>query len=63
MTKKKDDEVKVAAEEVMAAVEKVKTARREKALKSFVATWGEEKGVKLWEAYCKKSGLLEKATG
>lgn len=35
-----------------------KEDRRDKALKSFIATWGEAKGVKLWEDYCKKSGLL-----
>ena len=32
--------------------------RRDKALKSFVSTWGEVKGVKMWEDYCKKSDLL-----
>ena len=32
--------------------------RREKALRYFVETFGEERGVPMWEDYCKKSGLL-----
>ena len=36
-----------------------KEERREKALKHFVSTWGERQGTKMWEDYCKKSGLLE----
>ena len=35
--------------------------RRDKALRHFVATWGEAKGVALWKDYCRKSGLLEDA--
>lgn len=33
--------------------------RREKALRHFTTTFGEERGVPMWEAYCKKSGLLK----
>lgn len=36
--------------------------RREKALKSFVERYGEEAGPKVWEDYCRKSGLLPKKT-
>jgi len=32
--------------------------RRDKAHKHFIATWGEEQGTKMWEDYCRKSGLL-----
>ena len=34
--------------------------RREKALRHFVETFGEERGVPMWEDYCRKSGLLAK---
>lgn len=36
-----------------------KVERRDKALRHFVATWGEAKGTELWKDYCKKSDLLE----
>lgn len=34
--------------------------RREKAHRHFVTTFGEERGTKMWEEYCQKSGLLPK---
>ena len=33
--------------------------RREKALRYFIETFGEERGVLMWESYCGKSDLFD----